>query len=385
MENKQLPEIIIGGAGLFGSICAQELAQAGFKVKVFEKRDHIGGNCYTEKKDGIDIHKYGPHIFHTSNEIVWSYINRFTTFNNFRLSPIANYKGELYSLPFNMWTFQKMWGVTTPEQAMEIMKGFGSGTDEAQNFEERAISKVGKEIYEKLIYGYTYKQWGIDPKELPASIINRLPVRLTYDTNYFNDKYQGIPTDGYTEIFKKLLNHENITVKLNSDIMKVIEKPVYNHGLITGKYKLIYTGPIDRFFDYEYGHLDYKSSRFEHQLNNNPNFQGCAVMNYTDLETPHTRIIEHKHFTPERRTDKTWVTTEYPDHSDNPNKEPMYPVNDEKNNEVYRKYLYFANNMYTKGNVYFGGRLAEYKYYDMDDTILSALLLSAQIIKKINP
>jgi len=284
--------------------------------QVIESRDHIGGNCYTENKDDINIHVYGPHIFHTSNEEVWDWINQFTKFNNFTLRPIANYKGEIYSLPFNMWTFSKLWNITHPDQAKRIIKEQSEHIGEPTNLEEQAIKLVGSDVYEKLIKGYTTKQWKKDPKELPKEIIKRLPVRFTYDNNYFNDKYQGIPIGGYTQIFEKLL--DGIEVRLGVDYFKD-ELPKHN--------KAIYTGPIDRFFNYKFGELEYKTTKFEHTKINDDNYQGTAMMNYTDIDIEFTRVIEHKHF--EFGTSPTtWITFEYPIEYKAESTEPMYPVND---------------------------------------------------------
>jgi UDP-galactopyranose mutase len=353
-------DYLIVGSGFYGSICAYELSKKGKRCLVIEKRDHIGGNCYTEKKDDINIHTYGPHIFHTSNEEVWQWINQFVEFNNFRNTPVANYKGEIYSLPFNMWTFSKLWNISNPEEAKSIIKEQSSDIDEPKNLEEQAIKLVGKDVYFKLIKGYTEKQWRKPATELPKEIIKRLPVRFTYDNNYFNDKYQGIPVGGYTQIFKKLLN--NIEVRLNIDYLK--DKDYWN----SMAKNIIYTGPIDAFFDYQFGELEYKTTKFEHKKINSSNFQGCPVMNYTDYEIPFTRIIEHKHF---ENSDSlvTWVTWEYPEEY-NKNKEPYYPVNDEINTNIYEKYKVLSKEL---SNIYFGGRLAEYKYYDMHKVIESAL------------
>lgn len=354
-------DYVIVGAGFFGSICAHELNKIGKKVLVLESRNHIGGNCYTENRDNINVHIYGPHIFHTSNEEVWTWINKFTSFNNFRFTPVANYKGEIFSLPFNMWTFSKLWGITTPEEAKVIISKQGFGIDEPKNLEEQAIKFVGIEVYEKLIKGYTQKQWKKHPKGLPPEIIKRLPVRFTYDNNYFNDKYQGIPIGGYTKIFEKLL--EGIEVRLNVDYLE--NKESFN----SLSEKVIYTGPIDRFYNYSLGYLEYKTTEFKHKLFEVDNFQGTAVMNYTDENIPHTRTIEHKHFE-NSKSNSTWVTWEYPvDYRANIT-EPYYPVNDKLNNELYLGYKEMGK---IDSKVYFGGRLAEYKYYDMDKVIESAL------------
>lgn len=351
-------DYLIVGSGFFGSICAHELTKSGKKVLVIDSRNHIGGNCHTEKKDNINVHTYGPHIFHTSNKRVWDWINQFVEFNNFRLSPVANYKGELYSLPFSMWTFNKLWGVISPQQAKHIIDEQSKDIGEPQNLEEQAIKLVGRDVYEKLIKGYTAKQWRKDPKELPKEIIKRLPVRFTYDNNYFNDTYQGIPIGGYTQIFEKLL--EGVDVKLNTDYF-TDELPEYD--------KVIYTGPIDRFFDYKYGELEYKTTQFNHRHLETENFQGTALMNFTEEEKPHTRIIEHKHFE-NNQTDTTWVTWEYPTEYVVGKTEPYYPVNDSDNNSKYEKYKLDSEKL---DNIYFGGRLAEYKYYDMHQVIESAL------------
>jgi UDP-galactopyranose mutase len=359
-------DYLIVGSGFFGSICAYELNKAGYKVVVIDSRNHIGGNCHTENKDGINIHTYGPHIFHTSNEDVWKWINQFVLFNNFTLRPVANYKGEIYSLPFNMWTFSKLWNITHPDQAKRIIKGQSEHISEPTNLEEQAIKLVGIDVYEKLIKGYTAKQWRKDPKELPKEIIKRLPVRFTYDNNYFNDKYQGIPIGGYTQIFKKLL--EGIEVRLNTDYFK---DSLPRHD------KVIYTGPIDRFYNYQFGELEYKTTKFEHVRIPEDIYQGIAMMNYTDEEIPFTRVIEHKCFE-NIENDVTWITFEYPTEYDAKTTEPYYPVNDKENNEKYLMYKNLANQ---EKNIIFGGRLAEYKYYDMHQVIESALNFTKQLIK----
>jgi UDP-galactopyranose mutase len=351
-------DYLIVGSGFFGSICAHELTKSGKKVLVIDSRNHIGGNCHTERKDEINVHTYGPHIFHTSNKKVWDWINQFVEFNNFRLSPVANYKGELYSLPFSMWTFNKLWGVISPQQAKHIIDEQSKDIGEPQNLEEQAIKLVGRDVYEKLIKGYTAKQWRKDPKDLPKEIIKRLPVRFTYDNNYFNDTYQGIPIGGYTQIFEKLL--DGIDVKLNTDYF-TDELPEYD--------KVIYTGPIDRFFDYKYGELEYKTTKFNHRHLETDNFQGTALMNFTEESKEHTRIIEHKHFE-NNQTDTTWVTWEYPTEYVVGKTEPYYPVNDLDNNEKYEMYKLETEKL---DNIFFGGRLAEYKYYDMHQVIESAL------------
>lgn len=353
-------DYLIIGSGFFGSICAYELNKIGKKCLVIEKRNHIGGNCYTENKDNINIHTYGPHIFHTSNDGVWNWINQFVKFNNFTLRPVANYKGEIYSLPFNMWTFSKLWNISHPDEAKNIIKSQSSYINDPKNLEEQAIKLVGKDVYYKLIKGYTEKQWRKPATDLPKEIIQRLPVRFTYDNNYFNDKYQGIPIGGYTQIFEKLL--DNIEVRLNIDYL--LDKEYWN----SKAHNIIYTGPIDAFFNYEFGELEYKTTRFEHKKINTDNYQGCSVINYTDFDIPYTRTIEHKHF---ENSDSgvTWISWEYPDEY-NKDKEPYYPVNDEINNEIYNKYKKLSEKY---SNIYFGGRLAEYKYYDMHKVIESAL------------
>jgi len=351
-------DYLIVGAGFYGSICAYTLNKKGYNVCVIEKRDHIGGNCYTSNKNGINIHEFGPHIFHTSNEEVWNWINQFTEFNNFIYSPVAFYKDKVYSLPFNMWTFSKMWDITTPEQARQIIKEQSGNIQTPTNLEEQAIKLVGTDVYNKLIKGYTEKQWKKSATELPKEIIQRLPVRFTYDNNYFNDKYQGIPINGYTPIFDKLL--KDIEVKLNTDF--------FNDDIPDSK-NVIYTGPVDRYFNYKYGELEYKTTEFKHKHINTENYQGTPVMNYTDVDIPYTRIIEHKHFQTVD-TDSTWVTWEYPIEYIANKTEPFYPVNDLENNNKYKKYKLESDKL---KNTHFGGRLAEYKYYDMDKVILSAL------------
>ena len=360
-------DYLIIGSGLFGSVFARQAADAGKKVLVIDKRPNIAGNVYTEKVEGINFHKYGAHIFHTNNTEVWNYVNRFATFNRFTNSPVANYKGELYSMPFNMYTFNKMWGVVTPEEAAaKIEEQKKEITGEPQNLEEQAISLVGRDIYEKLVKGYTEKQWGRDCKELPAFIIRRLPVRLTFDNNYFNALYQGIPIGGYTKLVENLL--EGIEVRLNEDYLEDKEK--WN----AMAEKVVYTGAIDAYFDYTLGNLEYRSVRFENEILDMPNFQGNAAVNYTDKETPWTRIIEHKWFEfgkDENGNDlpKTIISKEYSSEW-KPGDEPYYPVNDKKNGELYQKYKALAEK---EENIIFGGRLGEYKYYDMDAVIASAL------------
>jgi len=351
-------DFLIVGAGFYGSICAYELKKKGYSVVVIDSRNHIGGNCYTSNRDGINLHEYGPHIFHTSNEEVWEWINNFVKFNDFQLRPVANYKGEIFSLPFNMWTFSKMWDITLPSEAKEIIKRQGKKINNPKNLEEQAIKLVGLDIYEKLIKGYTAKQWQKDPKNLPCEIIKRLPVRFNYDNNYFNDKYQGIPIGGYTQIFDSLL--KKIEVRLNTDFFK---------SRLPKSKKVIYTGPIDKFYNYKFGELEYKTTRFDHKKIHTSNFQGTAMMNYTDAEIKYTRTIEHKHFE-NIKSDISWVSWEYPTTYVPEKTEPYYPVNDLKNNNIYRKYY---NEALNNNKVYFGGRLAEYKYYDMHQVIQKAL------------
>lgn len=360
-------DYLVVGSGLFGAVFARQATDAGKKVLVIDKRPNIAGNVYTEKVEGINFHKYGAHIFHTNNTEVWNYVNRFATFNRFTNSPVANYKGELYSMPFNMYTFNKMWGVVTPEEAAaKIEEQRQEITGEPQNLEEQAISLVGRDIYEKLVKGYTEKQWGRDCKELPAFIIKRLPVRLTFDNNYFNALYQGIPIGGYTKMVANLL--DGIDVQLNEDYL---EDRAKWDALAD---KVVYTGAIDAFFNYSLGNLEYRSVRFENEVLDIPNFQGNAAVNYTDRETPWTRIIEHKWFEfgkDENGNDlpKTVISREYSSEW-KPGDEPYYPVNDEKNGELYKKYRALADK---EDKVIFGGRLGEYKYYDMDAVIASAL------------
>ena len=361
-------DYIIIGAGLYGSVFAQRAKAVGKKVLVIDKRDHIAGNVYTEKVAGIDVHKYGAHIFHTNNQEVWDYVNRFVTFNRFTNSPVANYKGQLFSLPFNMYTFNRMWGVVTPDEAAAKIaeQRAAAGITEPKNLEEQAISLVGTDIYEKLIKGYTQKQWGRPCAELPSFIIQRLPVRLTFDNNYFNALYQGIPVGGYTRLVENLL--EGVEVCLGVDYLE------HKDELDALAEKVVYTGPIDAYFDYALGALEYRSVRFETELLDTPNFQGNAAVNYTDAETPYTRIIEHKWFTfgkDEQGNDlpKTVISREYSSEW-HPGDEPYYPVNDEKNSALYAKYKALAEK---EAKVIFGGRLGEYKYYDMDAVIAAAL------------
>lgn len=357
-------DYLVVGAGLFGAVFAHEAKAHGKKVLVIDKRPHVAGNVYTGEVEGINVHRYGAHIFHTNSRQIWNYVAQFAEFNRYTNSPVANYKGELYSLPFNMYTFNKMWGVVTPDEAAaEIERQRrATGIGEPKNLEEQAISLVGTDIYEKLVKGYTQKQWGRPCKELPAFIIKRLPVRFTFDNNYFNALYQGIPVGGYTKLVENML--EGVEVRLNCDYLA--EKAYYD-GLAD---KIIYTGAIDAFYGYKLGALEYRSVRFETEVLDKPNYQGNAVVNYTDAETPFTRIIEHKFF--EFGTQpKTVISREYSSEW-KVGDEPYYPVNDEKNGALYAKYRQLADK---ENNVIFGGRLGEYKYYDMDKVIESALSL----------
>lgn len=355
-------DYLIVGAGLYGAVFAEQARAKGKSVLVVDKRPHIAGNVYTKEIEGINVHQYGAHIFHTNDRKAWNYVNRFAEFNRFTNSPVANYRGELYSLPFNMYTFNKMWGVTTPEQAAEKIREqrVSAGISEPRNLEEQAISLVGTDIYEKLIKGYTEKQWGRPCRELPAFIIKRLPVRFTFDNNYFNARYQGIPIGGYTRMVEHML--DGIEVRLDVDYL------AGKRELDALAQKVVYTGPIDAYFGYSLGALAYRSVRFETEVLDMPNYQGNAAVNYTDSETPWTRIIEHKWF--EFGTqDKTVISREYSSEWHRGD-EPYYPVNDEKNGNLYAAYKKLAEQ---EQHVIFGGRLGEYKYYDMDAVILSAL------------
>lgn len=374
-------DYLIVGSGLFGSVFAHEMKERGKSVLVLEKRPHIGGNVYTEKIENIDVHRYGAHIFHTNNSRIWNYVNKFASFNRFTNSPVANYNGELYSLPFNMYTFNKMWGVKTPAEAQamiekqrsEALSAISAKDAQAEDFvpsnlEEQAISLVGTDIYEKLIKGYTEKQWGRPCSELPAFIIKRLPVRLTFDNNYFNALYQGIPIGGYTRLIASLL--EGITVHLNTDYLLPENKAKYDAQAS----RVIYTGPIDAYYDYKLGALEYRSVKFEDEILDIPNYQGNAVVNYTDVCTPFTRIIEHKWFEFGKTEDgadipKTVISREYSSEW-HPGEESYYPINDERNNRLYNQYKMLSE---SETKVRFGGRLGEYKYYDMDIVIESAL------------
>lgn len=356
-------DYLIVGAGLFGAVFAHEAKEAGKTCLVIDKRNHIAGNIYTDKVKDIDVHQYGAHIFHTSNETVWNYVNRFAKFNRYTNSPVANYKGEIYNMPFNMNTFNKLWGVVTPQEAQTKIEEQKAAyhVENPQNLEEQAISLIGPDVYTKLVKGYTEKQWGKRATELPSFIIKRLPVRFTYDNNYFNDDYQGIPVEGYTKMIERML--DGVEVKLEEDFLKNRE------AFMEQADKIVYTGMIDEYYNYCYGELEYRSLNFETEvLEGVENYQGNAVVNYTEYEVPYTRIIEHKHFTYGTQPD-TVITREYPK-TWSKGDEPYYPMNDEKNLSLYEKYTELAAK---EGNVIFGGRLGMYKYYDMDDTIEAAL------------
>ena len=355
-------DYLIAGSGLFGAVFAFEAKKAGKTCLVIDKRDHIGGNIYCEKVEGINVHKYGAHIFHTSDKQIWDYINQFAEFNQYINSPVAIYKDELYNLPFNMNTFSKMWNIRTPQEAQEIIQNqiAKENIQDPQNLEEQALSLVGRDVYEKLIKGYTQKQWGRKCTELPSFIIKRLPLRFTYDNNYFNDRYQGIPIGGYTPIIRQML--EGTQVLLNTDYFDFIrENPDIAH-------KVVYTGMIDEYFGFSLGHLEYRTVRFETEVLDCDNYQGNAVVNYTDAEVPFTRIIEHKHFEFGKQ-EKTVISREYSSEW-KPGIEPYYPINDQRNSSLYAQYKELADK---ETNVIFGGRLGHYKYYDMDKVIASAL------------
>ncbi|MBQ6214591.1 MAG: UDP-galactopyranose mutase [Oscillospiraceae bacterium] len=368
-------DFLIVGAGLYGAVFAREAAKRGKTSLVIDRRPHIAGNVYTEKTEGINVHKYGAHIFHTNNKEVWDYLQQFASFNRFTNSPVANYKGELYSLPFNMYTFNKMWGVITPEEAMEkIAEQRAEIKGEAQNLEDQAISLVGRDIYEKLVKGYTEKQWGRDCRELPAFIIKRLPVRFTFDNNYYNALYQGIPEGGYTKMVAAILDDPHITVRTGTDFLE-------HRELAEQAERVVYTGPVDAYFGYSMGYLQYRSVRFENEILDIPNFQGNAAVNYTDRETPWTRIIEHKWFEFGRDENgnelpKTVISKEYSSEW-RPGDEPYYPVNDGKNSALYEKYRALAEK---ESKVIFGGRLGEYRYYDMDQVVEAALEKAKEVL-----
>lgn len=353
-------DYLIVGAGMFGAVFAREMNAKGRKCLVIDKRAHIGGNCYTERVEGINVHKYGAHIFHTSDREIWRYVNQFAEFNGYINSPVAVYKDELYNLPFNMNTFAEMWGIKTPAEAKKIIKDQIAklNISEPKNLEEQALSLVGTDVYEKLIKGYTEKQWGRKCSELPAFIINRLPLRFTFDNNYFNDRYQGVPIGGYTQIFEKLL--DGIEIKPNTDYRDIRNEKIAE--------KTLYTGCIDEFFDYKLGALEYRSVRFENEILDEENYQGNAVINYTSADIPYTRIIEHKHFEFGAQP-KTVISREYPVEW-KPGIEPYYPINDKKNNTLFERYTALAR---TRPDVIFGGRLGRYRYYDMDKVIRAAL------------
>ncbi len=362
-------DYLIVGAGLFGAVFAQEAKKAGKKCLVIDKRNHIAGNIYTKEMEGIQVHVYGAHIFHTSNKEVWDYINQFAAFNRYTNSPVANYKGEIYNMPFNMNTFNKLWGVVTPQEAQAKIQQQKQeySVENPRNLEEQAINLVGPDVYTKLVKGYTEKQWGKRATDLPAFIIKRLPVRFTYDNNYFDDNYQGIPLGGYTKMVENML--KGTKVKLNENFLEKREE--YKEAAD----RIVYTGMIDEYFDYCFGELEYRSLRFETELLEQENYQGNAVVNYTEYEVPYTRIIEHKHFEFGKQP-KTVITREYPQ-TWTKGDEPYYPMNDEKNAALYGKYQELAQK---EGNVIFGGRLGQYKYYDMDDTIEAALQCVQEVL-----
>lgn len=363
-------DYVVVGAGLFGAVFACEATRAGKKCLVIDKREHIAGNIYTENVENINVHKYGAHIFHTSDRAVWEYVNQFAEFNRYTNSPVANYKGEIYNMPFNMNTFNKLWGVVTPQQAKDKIEEQKAAykVENPRNLEEQAINLVGPDVYTKLVKGYTEKQWGKRAEDLPAFIIKRLPVRFTYDNNYFNDDYQGVPIGGYTRLVGNMLN--GIEVELGQDFLQNREK------YLSMADRIIYTGMIDEYFEYCYGELEYRSLRFETEVLDMENYQGNAVVNFTDYETPYTRIIEHKHF--EFGTQKkTVITKEYPKKWMKGD-EPYYAMNDEKNIALYQKYTELAKK---EGNIIFGGRLGQYKYFDMDDTIEAALKCVGEELK----
>ncbi|MBU7446302.1 UDP-galactopyranose mutase [Lactiplantibacillus plantarum] len=370
-------DYLVVGAGLFGAVFAHEAALRGKHVKVIEKRDHIAGNIYTKEVNGIQVHQYGAHIFHTSDKQIWEYVNQFAEFNRYTNSPVANYKGHMYNLPFNMNTFSELWGVRTPAEAqakIQEQKDAAQLSGEPKNLEEQAISLIGTDVYEKLIKGYTEKQWGQKATDLPAFIIRRLPVRYTYDNNYFNDTYQGIPIGGYTQIVEKMLDHPEIDVETGVDFF------ANKNQYLADFPKIIFTGMIDQYFNYQLGELEYRSLRFETEERDVDNYQGNAVINYTDAETPYTRIIEHKHFEfGKGDKGKTIITREYPANWKRGD-EPYYPVNNTRNNTLYKQYAELAKQ---KGNVIFGGRLGQYRYYDMHQVIHAALVTVKQELSNV--
>jgi len=361
-------DYLIVGSGFFGLTFARLVAELGKSVLVVDKRDHIGGNCYTEKIEGIDVHKYGPHVFHTNDLEVWRFVNRFSIFNNYQHRVKVNFKEKIYSFPINLMTLYQLWGVTTPEQAKCKLDSVKITSNNLDNIESWVLSQVGKDIYEIFIQGYTAKQWGKDPKVLPSFIIKRLPIRLNYNDNYFNDTYQGIPSDGYTSLFENMMDHKNIQINLNVDFF---ENKNYLMGLAK---QVVYTGKIDEFYDYQFGRLEYRSLEFNSKIMNGT-YQGCSIINYTDKEVPFTRVVEHKHFS-QKNNDKTVVTWETPKQYSQ-GVTPYYPVNDDKNNEVYSKYKKLS----LDSNVIFGGRLGSYRYMDMHQVIASAMKMSSISIK----
>ena len=361
-------DYLIVGCGLFGSVFAREMTDAGKRCLIIDKRPHIGGNVYTENINGINVHKYGPHIFHTSDKRIWEYVNKYIEFNNFRYEPLVNYNGNIYNLPFNMNTFNKLWGVITPDEAKDKIDSQKVEIKSPSNIEEFALSNVGKDIYEKFIFGYTYKQWGVHPNKLPKSIIKRIPIRYNYNNNYFNDTYQGIPIGGYTKMMENIIS--GVEVRLGVDFLK--EREYYN----SISDKIVYTGKIDEFFDYKFGELQYRSLKFETEILDTDNYQGVAGVNYTSVDIPWTRIIEHKHFEISD-VKNTIITREYPEKFDKTN-EPYYPINDDDNNKIYNEYKKLSK---TNEDVIFGGRLAEYKYYDMHQVIASSL---SKVKKELN-
>lgn len=384
-------DYLIVGAGLFGAVCARELTDAGHSCLVIDRRPQVAGNIFTRNEDGIIVHEYGAHIFHTSNKAVWDYVNRFAEFNNYINSPVARYRDELYNMPFNMNTFSRMWGVATPDEAKKIIDEQikKENIGEPANLEEQALKLVGRDVYEKLVKGYTEKQWGRDCRELPAFIIRRLPLRFTYNNNYFNDRYQGIPVGGYTPMIEKLL--DGIEVRLNCDYFELRRKCTSDSDAGLGiARKVVFTGPIDEFFDYRLGHLEYRSLRFEKEtIEGTDNYQGCAVVNYTAREVPYTRVIEHRHFefgkryetdgegrTVDRDKPETIITREYPAAWE-PGAEPYYTINDDRNNAMFAEYRKLADE---QKNVTFGGRLGSYRYYDMDKTVEAALECTTKIL-----
>jgi UDP-galactopyranose mutase len=352
-------DYLVVGCGLYGSVFARNVAEKGKKVLIIDKRKHIGGNCYTENIEGINVHKYGPHIFHTSNDKVWSFINKFSRFNQYEHRTKVNYKGNIYSFPINLMTLYQIWGVKTPKEAVKKLKQVKKRKKDHSSLESWIVSEVGEDLYRTFIYGYTSKQWGKDPKELPSSIIRRIPIRITYDDRYFNDKYQGIPENGYTRIFENMLDHKNIKIETNINFFEN-KKQLNNCSK-----QLVYTGKIDEFYDYKFGELEYRSLEFKTKVLNG-DFQGCSIVNHTEKEVPFTRIVEHKHFE-RKNTQKTVVTWEYPKKYAK-DRTPYYPIRDEKNSKLYKRYTSM-----NKEKVIFGGRLATYQYYDMHQVIAQAI------------